>query len=200
MRRAEFLSTQPEVLEALLRECEYGVLSLCVDDEPYGVAVNFVWYEQQLFFHGALEGKKVRMIARNPQASFSVVRPLSLIPSYFSNTTAACPASQLFSSVCFLGKISCVDEPLLKARALNALMQKLQPEGQYEPIEANNPLYTKMMMQTMVYALVPSEISLKLKAGQNLSLERKALWIEKLNERGTPLDLLTIKVMQSCQG
>ncbi len=63
-------------------------------------------------------------------------------------------------------------------------MQKMQPEGLYERIDAANPSYTKMLEKTGVYAIKPASITLKVKAGQNLSEERRAGLIEKLEARG----------------
>lgn len=195
MRRAEFEVNDPQQIEALLEECEYGTLSLMDEQVPYGVPLNFVWYEKSLCFHGSKEGRKMELIAKNPRASFSVVKPLSLIPSYFSNTRSASPATQFFISAHIVGRVEIVSNADLKCLMLTALMQKLQPEGGYDAIEASNPIYTKMIEQTGLLRLVPESISLKLKVGQNLSEERKKNLIEKLRERGNKLDLLSIELI-----
>ena len=196
MRRAEFEVNDPKQIEALLAECEYGTLSLMDEDGPYGVPLNFVWYEKCVCFHGSKEGRKMEVIAKNPTASFSVVKPLSLIPSYFSNTRSASPATQFFISVHIVGKVEVVENADQKCAMLTALMQKLQPEGGYDTIEAVNPIYTKMIEQTGLLRLVPESISLKLKVGQNLTQERKTSLIEKLMQRGTPLDRLSVEMIQ----
>ncbi|KFL33165.1 MULTISPECIES: pyridoxamine 5'-phosphate oxidase family protein [unclassified Sulfurospirillum] len=196
MRRAEFEVNDTNRIEELFAECEYGTLCLMDEQEPYGVPLNFVWYEKSLCFHGSKEGRKMELIAKNPRASFSVVKPLSLIPSYFSNTRSASPATQFFISAHITGLIEIVSNADLKCLMLTALMQKLQPEGGYDAIEATNPIYTKMIEQTGLLRLNPESISLKFKAGQNLSEERKKSLIEKLRERGTTLDLLTIDLIK----
>jgi uncharacterized protein len=195
MRRAEFEVNDTQRIEELLAECEYGTLSLMDEQEPYGVPLNFVWYEKSLCFHGSKEGRKMELIAKNPRASFSVVKPLSLIPSYFSNTRSASPATQFFISAHITGWIEIVTDADLKCLMLTALMQKLQPEGGYDAIEASNPIYTKMIEQTGLLRLTPESISLKVKVGQNLSEERKKSLIEKLHKRGNKLDLLTIDLI-----
>ncbi|AOO65029.1 putative pyridoxamine 5'-phosphate oxidase [Sulfurospirillum halorespirans DSM 13726] len=195
MRRAEFEVNDTKRIEELFAECEYGTLSLMDDLVPYGVPLNFVWYEKSLCFHGSKEGRKMELIAKNPKASFSVVKPLSLIPSYFSNTRSASPATQFFISAHVTGLIEIVSNADLKCLMLTSLMQKLQPEGGYDAIEATNPIYTKMIEQTGLFRLNPESISLKFKAGQNLTDERKKSLIEKLHERGNTLDLLTIEMI-----
>lgn len=195
MRRAEFEVKETALLEELLAICEYGTLSLVDGDVPYGVPLNFVWYEKSICFHGAKEGRKMELISKNPKASLSIVKPLSLIPSYFSNTRSACPATQLFMSVHMVGTIKIVEDEKQKCAMLMALMQKLQPENGYDPIDATSPMYKKMIEQTGLFCLIPESISLKLKAGQNLTEERKALLIEKLTQRGEEIDLLSIKMI-----
>jgi len=196
MRRAEFEVNDKKLLEEVLRTCEYGTLCLVDGDEPYSVPLNFVWHKECIYFHGSKEGRKMDVIAKNKRASFNVVKPLSLLPSYFSNTRAACPASQLYGSVQFVGNIEIIEESHQKCEVLNALMQKLQPEGGYDVIETSNPIYKKAVENIGICALKPSSISFKLKAGQNLTEERRALLIEKLTERGTALDLLSVQLIQ----
>lgn len=197
MRRSEFEVKDEAAIEALLAECEYGTLSLVDDGEPYGVPVNFVWFGGCICFHGSREGRKAEVIAKNPKAAFSAVKPYSLIPSHFSDTRAACPATQFFASVHMAGTVTIVEDDNEKCGVLNAMMQKLQPEGGYETIDATNPIYTKMMAQTAVWKLTPSHKSLKVKAGQNLSDERKCEIIRKLIDRGEELDKITVQTIQN---
>lgn len=196
MRRSEFEVTDKHLIEEVCATCEHGTLCLVDEGEPYAVPLNFVWHDGKICFHGSKEGRKMEVIAKNPKASFSVVKPLSLLPSYFSNTRSACPASQLYISVHFVGEIEIVENVMQKANILNALMQKLQPEGGYESIDATTPMYKKAVENIAIGRLHPSSLSCKLKAGQNLNEEKRALLIEKLSERGTPLDILSIKLIK----
>ena len=197
MRRAEFEVHDPLIIEEVLNSCEYGTLSLVDGDEPYGVPINFAWHENRLGFHGSLEGRKMDVIAHNAKASFSVVKPLSLLPSYFSNTRSACPASQLYISVQCVGEMKVISDLHVKCSILNALMQKLQPEGGYDVIEANNPIYTKVVERLGICVLEPTSMSLKVKVGQNLSEERRALLIEKLSQRDSAIDRLSLQFIES---
>ena len=196
MRRSEFNIENHEALLELLASCEYGTLCLVDEKTPYGVPLNFAWWEEGIVFHGAKEGKKVELITRNPKAYFSVVKPYAFIPSHFSHTTSACPATQFFASVSLEGEVSVLENSAEKAKGLNALMQKLQPEGAYEPLSAHNPIYTKMLESTAVFYLNVETRSFKLKMAQNLTQERKESLIESLEQRATPLDKETIALMR----
>lgn len=196
MRRSEFNIKNHEALLELLASCEYGTLCLSDEKTPYGVPLNFAWWEEGIVFHGAKEGKKVELITRNPKAYFSVVKPYAFIPSHFSHTTSACPATQFFASVSLEGEVSVLENSAEKAKGLNALMQKLQPEGHYETISETNPIYTKMLEATAVFYLKAKQTSFKLKMGQNLNKERKIGLIEELEKRGSALDIETVRLIR----
>lgn len=196
MRRNEFKIDNESALQEFLDTCDYGTLCLSNNEEPYGVPLNFASWEEGIVFHGSPDGKKSRIIDNNPKACFSVVKPYAYIPSYFSHTTSACPATQFFGSILLEGDITILNNLDEKASALNALMQKLQPEGHYEPLSAQNPIYIKMLSSTAVFYLHIDKCSFKLKVGQNLTRERKENLIAELQKRGTALDQETIKVIK----
>lgn len=195
MRRNEFNVTDETTIEKILQECEYGTLSLISEGKPYGVAVNFVWYEKKIYIHGAKEGKKVSAIQKNANASFLVVKPYSIIPSYFSNTLAACPATQFFASVHFEGAIKEISKGEEKAIILNKMMEKLQNDGGYEEIAFDKPMYTAMIEKTAIFELTVELLSCKIKAGQNLSKEKREDMMGKLKQRGNEIDNETIETM-----
>ncbi len=195
MRRAEFDVKDENSINELLESCEYGSLSLISEGKPYVVALNFVFFENSIFFHGAKEGRKIEAIKSNPNASFLVVKPYSFIPSYFSDTMAACPATQFFASVLFEGKVSFIENGNIKAKVLNALMKKFQSEDSFEEITYEKAMYTKMLDKTAIFELKPEHISCKIKVGQNLNEEKKNRLIEKLKNRDSKIDEETIKQM-----
>lgn len=199
MRRSEFEVTDPQAIESVLSECEYGVLSLMSCGEPYGVAVNFAYREGAVYFHGSIEGRKVEAIGEGAKVAFLVVKPYAYIPSYFSDTSAAYPATQFFTSVHISGEAIRVRDEREKAFGLTALMEKMQPEGKYEPITTANPIYTKMMELTGVYKIVPNVMSLKVKAGQNLPKERYDTLIKHIEARNGIMDKETIQLMRQYQ-
>lgn len=196
LRRGEFHVEDKVAFRELLDSCEYGVLSLIDGESPYSVPLNFAYLENSIIFHGAMEGKKISLIKTNPNASFSVVKSYSFLPSYFSNTTSACPATQFFASIFVSGQISIVSDVKLKSKALNALMQKMQPENGYEKIEPTNPIYEKMLDKTAVFALHVESSTLKIKAGQNLSAEKKENLIAHLLKRDSEVDKQTIELIK----
>jgi uncharacterized protein len=76
-----------EALEAIevLKKCEYGILST-VDENgyPYGVPLSYVYANDSIYFHSAVEGHKLENIKKNDKVSFGVVGQTDVLPDKFS--------------------------------------------------------------------------------------------------------------------
>ena len=194
--KSAFEITDQNIINDLLSSAEYGTLALCENNRPYSVPVNFVQHKDALYFHGAKKGRKMGILKTNDYASFSVVESHSLIQSYFSSTEGlACPASHFFKSVIIDGQIELVKDYEEKIEVFTALMQKLQPEGNYRPFTDKD--YTTAVKATAVYKLIPSERRAKFKFGQHLDKERFEMILKHLKERGSEKDLQTIAMMNT---
>lgn len=193
--KKSFKIVDKNIISDILASASFGNLALCVDNKPYNVPINFVEYDDEIYFHGAKKGRKIEFIKENAYASFCVVEDYSLLPSYFSNDKGdACPATHLFKSVIIDGKIQIIEEYEQKAQALEVLMQKLQKEGKYIPL--NHEMYKKAINATCIFKLIPTSINAKAKLGQNFTEKRYEKVKAHLLERGSKKDLSTLKLME----
>ncbi|MCB4762133.1 MAG: pyridoxamine 5'-phosphate oxidase family protein, partial [Sulfurovum sp.] len=178
------------IINSVFDKAEYGTLALSYNDEPYAVAVNFVRIGESIYFHGALNNKKMKILAKNPKVSFSVVESYSIIDSYFSSHDGlACPATHFFKSVSIDGVAEVIENQEEKALMFEAMMKKLQPSGGYKSF--SDEAYNKALKTTAVVKIVPSTISCKFKFGQHLDTERFEMIVKHLQERGSEVDLAT---------
>jgi nitroimidazol reductase NimA-like FMN-containing flavoprotein (pyridoxamine 5'-phosphate oxidase superfamily) len=183
------------IINELLDSTEYGTLAVSYNDEPYAVPVNFVRIDDDIYFHGALSNKKMKILASNPKVSFSVVQNYSLIASFFSSTESlACPATQFFKSVSIDGVTKLVESREEKALVFEALMQKLQPEGGYKSF--SDAEYDTAIKTTAVIKIVPSSLRCKFKFGQHVTKERFDMILSHLEERNAEIDKETVKMMK----
>jgi len=197
MRRREFEVTDPEELRSVLGAIEWGTLALITPQgTPLQVPLNFVQLGGQLYFHGSPAGEKVATLKQNDRASFLVVDPHAFLPSSFFDPENACPATQFFKSVLVKGTVRLVEDPQEKARALQALMVKLQPEGGYDPISSENPRYQAALRGVAVIALAMDSVTGKFKLGQNLSPELADRIMEQLEQRQASADCRTANAME----
>jgi nitroimidazol reductase NimA-like FMN-containing flavoprotein (pyridoxamine 5'-phosphate oxidase superfamily) len=188
--------TDKTIINHVLDSVEYGTLAVCDDTIPYAVPVNFVRIDDDIYFHGALSNKKMKILHKNPKVSFSVVENYALIASYFSSTEGlACPATQFFKSVSIEGVTHMVKGREEKAQVFEALMKKLQPEGKYQPFSDED--YDTAIKTTAVVKIVPSSTRAKFKFGQHLTNDRFEMILSHLEERDTDIDRATIEMMQT---
>ena len=183
----------------VLDKAEYGTLALSIENKPYAVPVNFVRIEDDIYFHGALKNKKMKMLEQNPLVSFSVVENYALIDSDFSTTDGlACPATQFFKSVSIEGVAEVLESREVKAKVFEAFMQKLQPKGGYKPFSDSD--YDVAIKATAVVKIEIETLSCKFKFGQHLNEERFEMIVSALLERGTQIDRDTVRLMKAQRG
>lgn len=105
-------------VEELLTETEYGVLSLG-GESGYAIPINFACKGTCLYFHCALQGKKLKRIERNHQACFCIVGQTKLLPAQFATA---------YESVLIFGQIHLVEDEKERMAALGCLIDKYSPD------------------------------------------------------------------------
>jgi len=197
MRRQELSIENPEEINAVLNACTWGTLSLQTDDEwPYSVPMNFALSQGKIGLHCALQGKRIELLNSHMQVQFTVVREYSFLPSYALGGELACPATQLFQSVMLWGNVHRVEDLQRKAEILQALMDKMQPEGQHKRMDSNSSDYASSLRSVGVLEIEPIRISGKFKFGQNLNAEKVDLLIAFLEKRSFAQDLETVSLIR----
>lgn len=78
MRRSDKIMLDLEYIESILREAPVGILSLCRENEPYCIPVNFCYKDGRIYIHCAKEGQKVIYVKANPHVCFLVVNPVDV--------------------------------------------------------------------------------------------------------------------------
>lgn len=201
MRRSELEANDPALFAEVARDCPVGYLTLVTaDGQPRSVALNFAALGEDIVFHGALAGEKHDLMRQGPRAGFTMVKEYSYIPSYWSAPEHACPATQFFKSVEIRGRAEVVEDTALKARALQALMEKMQPEGLYTPIDHRLPMYRGSLARVGIFRVVTETWTGKAKFGQNEPAKLRRVYVEKLRERGAPVDVATALEIEKSLG
>lgn len=110
-----------EFAYGVIDRCEYGVMALA-GEEPYCVPLSFVRLGDALYFHCALQGRKLELLRADPRVCVSFVtdtQPL-YIAEELNYTT-------FFRSAVVTGRAFEVTDAREKTEALRALCQKLMP-------------------------------------------------------------------------
>jgi len=116
MRRQDRQLTTEETTE-IMKSGSYGILSLngqSSDDYAYGIPMNYVYENNCIYVHCAMEGKKLTHTQNNNKVSFCVVGMANVLPEKFSTQ---------YSSVIAFGQSHLIDGEE-KTAALLALIDK----------------------------------------------------------------------------
>jgi nitroimidazol reductase NimA-like FMN-containing flavoprotein (pyridoxamine 5'-phosphate oxidase superfamily) len=134
MRRQDRKISESEAIE-ILDKGEFGILSMCtINNEGYGIPINYAFKNNTIYFHCAPEGSKLDYLRNNNKASFCVVGKTELLPSKFGT---------IYESVIAAGKISEI-EGTEKQDALMFLVEKYSADFIEEGKEYINKLYDKV--------------------------------------------------------
>lgn len=118
LRRKDRQLNSAEAIE-LLNNCEYGILSTTGENRyAYGVPVSYIYENNSIYFHCAVEGQKLDNIKNNNKVSFCVVGQTLLLPEKFSTNYA--------SVIAFGTAVEVFDEE--KNMAMLAIVSKYSPE------------------------------------------------------------------------
>lgn len=131
--------------QIILSAGEYGVLSTVDNDgQPYGVPVNYVYYNDAIYFHSAGQGHKIANLKDNPQVSFCVVAFSLVVPDSFSSD---------YESVILFGRA----EEIFgedKLEALHAIADRFSPHNK----DRGNEMIIRLFSSTMVFKITIDEL------------------------------------------
>ncbi len=125
MRKKNRELTKEDSLQ-ILKNAQEGVLSTISDNGyPYGIAVNYAYFDNAIYFHCANTGHKLDNINNNDKVSFFVNSNISILPKDF---TTHYESVVVFGNACIVHK----DE---KRNAIIAIGQKYSSEHMEEGLK-----------------------------------------------------------------
>jgi len=185
------IKSEQKIKEFLDVEHVGRIASIDKDGYPQIIPMNFVFLNDAIYLHSHTKGEKLDNIRRNHKVGFEVDRELEFLPSYFEDPNDASLADTLYISVVIKGTASVIFEKKEMTLALNGLMRKYQPEGNYEPIRPE----MDVLDEVAIIKIIPDSIRGKYKIGQNLRKEERIDLAKKINDRNTPSAKETLKIM-----
>ena len=188
--KLEIKSSQ-KIAEFLNSEHVGRVASTDKEGFPQIIPMNFVFINEAIYMHSYTRGEKLDNIRANPKVGFEVDREVEFLPSYFSSPTDASQADTLYISVVIKGDGIIVNDMNEKTMALNALMEKYQPEGRYEKLTPDMPVINEVA----IIKVIPKTIKGKYKIGQHMEKSSRTELAKKILERNSPTAIATIQTM-----
>lgn len=125
----------------IIDRSKYGVLSMIAEgNEPYGLPLSIVRDGEYLYFHSAMDGRKVKTLAKNPNVSVVFVGEIRVPENYTKEeldemakdkTKASLLISKVFTteyeSAIVKGIAKLVEDEQKKVRAMRLICKKYTP-------------------------------------------------------------------------
>ena len=185
------IKSKEKIIEFLSSESTGRIASIDANGFPQIIPMNFVFINDVIYMHSHIRGEKLENIKRNDKVGFEVDRSLEFLPSYFFDPTDASLADTLYISVVMKGTCTIVEDNEEKTLALNGLMKKYQPEGNYEPMSPK----MEVLNEVAVIKIIPNTMRGKYKIGQTLKHEEKLELAENIFKRNSKTAGNTLEIM-----
>jgi len=181
-----------EKIKEFLNEEHVGRIS-SIDENgfPQIIPMNFVFLNDVIYMHSHVRGEKLDNISQNNKVGFEADRELEFLPSYFEDPHNASLADTLYISVVIKGVGTLITNREEKTLALNGLMEKYQPEGQYDPIKSD----MQVLDAVTIIKVTPQTLHGKYKIGQNMKQGDRMDLAQKIWKRNSQSARQTLKIM-----
>lgn len=130
MRRKEKEIGDRAGIEAVIHEAKVCRMGMCDGRAPYVVPLCFGYAAETFYFHCAAEGRKLEILAKNPDVCLELESGVALKPG-----ENACAWGMSYRSVMAFGQVERVESPEGKRRALDLIMARYAP-GTFDYPEA----------------------------------------------------------------
>ncbi|MFS0658803.1 pyridoxamine 5'-phosphate oxidase family protein [Niallia alba] len=158
MRQSMMEVTDKEKINQFLHHTHIGHLGLVDADAPYVIPLNYVWFGNHLYFHGASEGRKTRIISKNNQVCFTVSEERGIM----SNPIPA-KVDTAYMCVMIFGNVTLLEDIDKSRDVMQAMLHKYVP-GYYEKPLAKSHLeryVSTLGSKTAIYKITPTAITAK---------------------------------------
>jgi len=145
MRRKDKAIVELAEIEEIVRKSLVCRLGLAEENRPYIVPLSFGFKDSTLYFHSALEGKKIEILRKNTKVCFEFDLDHEVVAD-----EEGCKWGMKCRSVIGFGKASIVEDIQDKKAGLNAITEHYSC-GTYDYSEAaiNNTLVIKVEIESM---------------------------------------------------
>ena len=185
------IKSKEKIIQFLNDENTGRISSIDEGGYPQIIPMNFVFINDSIYMHSHTKGEKLDNIRRNSKVGFEVDRNLEFLPSYFFDPNDASLADTLYISVVIKGEANIINDVEEKVLALNALMKKYQPEGNYEPMNKD----MEVLDAVAVIKIIPNEMNGKYKIGQNMSKQERVELAEHILNKNSKTASDTLEAM-----
>jgi nitroimidazol reductase NimA-like FMN-containing flavoprotein (pyridoxamine 5'-phosphate oxidase superfamily) len=176
VRRTDREIQDPAMIDSILHQCIIGHLATNGQDGyPRIKPLNYIYFAQKIYIHGAQEGEKIDDIRRDPRVCFEVNLPIAYVKASLQNP---CGASFLYRSVIIQGRAHLIKDGSEREKAFEQLMKKYQPNENFTNVIPS--ILQKMGELTALICIIPEKVVGKENLGKN-PLRKRVLQLLESN-------------------
>ncbi len=143
MRRTDRQRTDQEFMASVLNTADEIYVGFSTGDFPYVLPFNFIYLNEKIYIHCALEGRKLDCIKADPRIGFCAATNIEILRE--KSTTA-------YQSICGTGKAYVIDNVDEKRAALDAIALRYAAHCEM-------PATEKMISRTAIIRIEIEDIS-----------------------------------------
>ncbi|MDA8137203.1 MAG: pyridoxamine 5'-phosphate oxidase family protein [Desulfobacteraceae bacterium] len=145
MRRKDKEITDRSAMEEIIHQAQICHIGLVDDDQPYVIPVHFGYQNGALYFHGALQGRKMDILKKNPKACVQFDIGMTLVTG-----EKACDWGAYFQSVIAFGRAAILEDADEKKKGLDVIMAHYSDQTyDYPDHRIANTAVIKIVFDTM---------------------------------------------------
>lgn len=118
MRRKDKEITDKDAMVNIISKAQVCYLGMSIDNLPYVLPINFGYYENTIYFHCALEGKKIEILQNNPNVCL-----VFNIDNKLINNVPQDDWSMYYKSVIAYGKLEFIKDITERQEAINIMFR-----------------------------------------------------------------------------
>jgi nitroimidazol reductase NimA-like FMN-containing flavoprotein (pyridoxamine 5'-phosphate oxidase superfamily) len=129
MRRSEREIKDIDEIESIISRCDVCRIALADNNFPYIVTMNFGYFPgecRMIYFHSAVEGRKIEMIRNNNFVCFEMDTDHRLIPG-----SLPCDYTMKYSSIIGWGKITIVESEEERKAGLESIISHVSGKNEF---------------------------------------------------------------------
>ncbi len=145
MRRSDRELTDRADIDDVINRARICHLALCKNSVPYVVPMNYGYADGCLYFHSAIEGRKIDILRSNNTVSFAIY-----VDERLATSDVACKWSTRYKSVIGEGKAFLVEELQKKEAAMAIIMRHYSDqEFTFDPVQLNKAVIIKVIIDSL---------------------------------------------------
>jgi nitroimidazol reductase NimA-like FMN-containing flavoprotein (pyridoxamine 5'-phosphate oxidase superfamily) len=145
MRRKDKAIVEFAEIERIIQKSLVCRLALAEENQPYIVPLSFGFKNGNLYFHSALEGKKIEILRKNGKVCFEFDLDHEVVAD-----EEACKWGMKYRSVIGFGKAYIVEDIHEKKQGLNAIMEHYSGNiHEYPEAAINKTLVIKVEIESL---------------------------------------------------